>query len=232
MQAETQRLRAPRIEAGAIPKDRYTSRAFAELEWERMWTKVWLLAGRASDIPEPGDYFTFEIGTESILVIRLAGRLGGRALQRVHAPRQPAARAGPWSRRALLLPVPRLAVRHRRHAAGGARPGVVSAGHATGALEPAPGALRDLGRLRLRQPEPGGRAAARVSRHHPRAARRATASSAGRSPSTARSRSTATGRRRSTRSTRPTTSRRPIRGRSPSATTRAPATTATTSTRG
>ena len=53
-----------------IPKERYTSREFAELEWRHMWSKVWLMAGRTSDIPEPGDYFTFEIGPESILVIR------------------------------------------------------------------------------------------------------------------------------------------------------------------
>jgi phenylpropionate dioxygenase-like ring-hydroxylating dioxygenase large terminal subunit len=53
-----------------IPKQRYTSREFAQLEWERMWTRVWLLAGRASDAPEPGDYFTYEIGPESILVVR------------------------------------------------------------------------------------------------------------------------------------------------------------------
>jgi phenylpropionate dioxygenase-like ring-hydroxylating dioxygenase large terminal subunit len=53
-----------------IPKERYTSRAFAEREWERMWTRVWLLAGRASDVPEAGDYLTFEIGPESILVVR------------------------------------------------------------------------------------------------------------------------------------------------------------------
>lgn len=63
----------------SIPKERYTSREFARLEWERMWTKVWLLAGRASDIPEPGDYFTFEIGDESILVVRQHdGSIGAR----------------------------------------------------------------------------------------------------------------------------------------------------------
>jgi phenylpropionate dioxygenase-like ring-hydroxylating dioxygenase large terminal subunit len=55
---------------GLVPKERYTSAAFARLEWERMWTRTWLLAGRASDVPEPGDYFSFEIGPESILVIR------------------------------------------------------------------------------------------------------------------------------------------------------------------
>ena len=53
-----------------IPKERYTSREFARHEWERMWTKVWLLAGRESDAPNPGDYFTFEIGPESVLVVR------------------------------------------------------------------------------------------------------------------------------------------------------------------
>jgi phenylpropionate dioxygenase-like ring-hydroxylating dioxygenase large terminal subunit len=53
-----------------IPKERYTSRAFAELEWERLWPRVWLLAGRASDAPEPGDYLTFELGRESVLVVR------------------------------------------------------------------------------------------------------------------------------------------------------------------
>jgi nitrite reductase/ring-hydroxylating ferredoxin subunit len=53
-----------------IPKERYTSAEFARLEWERMWTKVWLLAGRESDAPAPGDYLTFEIGPESVLVVR------------------------------------------------------------------------------------------------------------------------------------------------------------------
>ncbi len=60
----------PALEYVPIPKERYTSREFARLEWERMWTKVWLLAGREQDAAKPGDYFTFEIGTESVLVIR------------------------------------------------------------------------------------------------------------------------------------------------------------------
>jgi phenylpropionate dioxygenase-like ring-hydroxylating dioxygenase large terminal subunit len=60
----------PALDYVPIPKQRYTSREFARLEWERMWTKVWLLAGRASDAPNAGDYFTFEIGPESILVVR------------------------------------------------------------------------------------------------------------------------------------------------------------------
>jgi phenylpropionate dioxygenase-like ring-hydroxylating dioxygenase large terminal subunit len=65
-----ERAPAPDLGHDPIPKERYTSRAFAEREWERLWTRVWLLAGRASDAAEPGDYFTFEIGPESILVVR------------------------------------------------------------------------------------------------------------------------------------------------------------------
>jgi phenylpropionate dioxygenase-like ring-hydroxylating dioxygenase large terminal subunit len=64
--------RMPRPELGTqlVSKERYTSADFAQREWDRMWTKTWLLAGFESDIPEPGDYFTFDVGTESVLVIR------------------------------------------------------------------------------------------------------------------------------------------------------------------
>ena len=59
--------RAPRPDLGTepIPKTRYTSPEYARREWDRMWTRVWLMAGRESDVTEPGDYFSFEIGHES-----------------------------------------------------------------------------------------------------------------------------------------------------------------------
>jgi phenylpropionate dioxygenase-like ring-hydroxylating dioxygenase large terminal subunit len=60
----------PALDPVPIPKERYTSPEFARLEWERMWTRTWLCAGRESDCPRAGDYFSFEIGSESILVIR------------------------------------------------------------------------------------------------------------------------------------------------------------------
>ena len=50
--------------------DRYTSREFMELEWENMWTKVWLIGGLLEEIPNKGDYITCEIGRESILCVR------------------------------------------------------------------------------------------------------------------------------------------------------------------
>lgn len=52
---------------------RYTSREWAELEWQRLWPKVWLCAGRLSDIPRKGCWLQFEFGVESILVVRGEG---------------------------------------------------------------------------------------------------------------------------------------------------------------
>jgi phenylpropionate dioxygenase-like ring-hydroxylating dioxygenase large terminal subunit len=64
--------KAPDPELGWEPIDprRYTSRDFQRLEWEKIWTKVWLLGGRELDIPEPGDFIVTDIGPESILIVR------------------------------------------------------------------------------------------------------------------------------------------------------------------
>jgi hypothetical protein len=42
------------------------------LEWQRLWPRVWLLAGVVSDIPEAGDYFVFEIGAEQFVIAHQA----------------------------------------------------------------------------------------------------------------------------------------------------------------
>ena len=42
-----------------IPKDRYTSDEFWELEQEHVFGKSWVIAGRVEDIPNAGDYFVF-----------------------------------------------------------------------------------------------------------------------------------------------------------------------------
>ncbi|MDH3643173.1 MAG: Rieske 2Fe-2S domain-containing protein, partial [Gammaproteobacteria bacterium] len=60
-----QKLRGHRIQGS-----RYTSREFAEQEFEGMWTKVWLLLGRESEMPNPGDWQREEVGPESILMVR------------------------------------------------------------------------------------------------------------------------------------------------------------------
>ena len=60
----------PDLGYGMIPAKRYTSVEFMKLEWERIWTKVWLLGGRSDDIKEPGDYICTDIGKESVLIVR------------------------------------------------------------------------------------------------------------------------------------------------------------------
>jgi len=60
----------PNMGDEVIPKDRYLSKEFMQLEWDRMWSKVWLDGCREEEIPEVGDYITTEIGNESILIVR------------------------------------------------------------------------------------------------------------------------------------------------------------------
>ena len=49
---------------------RYYSPAFAQKEWDRMWTRVWQIAGRVDQIPNPGDYVKYDIVHESIICVR------------------------------------------------------------------------------------------------------------------------------------------------------------------
>lgn len=66
----TEKAPDPSLGGDPIAKERYTSTDFMHLEWERMWTKVWLLGGLESDVTEPGDYICTEIGRESVLLVR------------------------------------------------------------------------------------------------------------------------------------------------------------------
>jgi len=50
--------------------DRYHDPAFFAAEWEKVFTKSWLLAGVSSDIPDAGDWLRFDIGPESFIVAR------------------------------------------------------------------------------------------------------------------------------------------------------------------
>jgi len=55
-----------------VPKERYTSREFLDLELERLWPRVWQVACREEEIAAPGDYAVYGIGDESVLVVRTA----------------------------------------------------------------------------------------------------------------------------------------------------------------
>jgi phenylpropionate dioxygenase-like ring-hydroxylating dioxygenase large terminal subunit len=55
-----------------IPVERYTSRAFHELEKERLWKRVWQMACREEEIPDVGDSIVYDICDLSFLVVRSA----------------------------------------------------------------------------------------------------------------------------------------------------------------
>jgi phenylpropionate dioxygenase-like ring-hydroxylating dioxygenase large terminal subunit len=54
----------------SVPTDRYHSPAYHACERERLWMRVWQVAGRADDIPEPGDFLVHAIFDQSFLIVR------------------------------------------------------------------------------------------------------------------------------------------------------------------
>lgn len=56
--------------ADRVDPSRYHDGAFMNDEWERMWTRSWLIAAVTTDLPEPGDYSVFRLRSEEILVVR------------------------------------------------------------------------------------------------------------------------------------------------------------------
>ena len=57
-------------DAVALPPGVYTSERFLALELERIFTKEWMCVGRASAVPEPGAYLTYEIAGQPLFVMR------------------------------------------------------------------------------------------------------------------------------------------------------------------
>lgn len=52
--------------------DVYLSEDYAKQEADKLWARVWQHVGRVEEIPNVGDYLTYDIGEESILVVRAA----------------------------------------------------------------------------------------------------------------------------------------------------------------
>lgn len=54
------------------PVEAYVSEEYARAERDKLWRKVWLQAGRLEDIPEVGNYITYDILDDSVLIVRTA----------------------------------------------------------------------------------------------------------------------------------------------------------------
>ena len=57
-------------DAVMIPVEAYTSIDYAREERDKLWRKVWLQVGRVEELLAVGDYLTFEILDDSIIVVR------------------------------------------------------------------------------------------------------------------------------------------------------------------
>ncbi len=57
--------------SGGLGVGRYTDPGFARLEFEKLWSRVWQVAARLDEIPVTGDYTTYKIGGQSILLVRV-----------------------------------------------------------------------------------------------------------------------------------------------------------------
>ena len=55
-----------------IRKERYFDPDFFRLEAEQLWSRVWQMACRLEEIPEPGDFAEYEILDQSVVVVRTA----------------------------------------------------------------------------------------------------------------------------------------------------------------
>ena len=65
-----------------VPKERYFDRDFYALEAERLWPRVWQMACRLEEIPNPGDAVEYQILDQSVVVARTGDGAGDvRAFQ-------------------------------------------------------------------------------------------------------------------------------------------------------
>jgi phenylpropionate dioxygenase-like ring-hydroxylating dioxygenase large terminal subunit len=53
-----------------IPFSRYTDRAFFDLEMQKMWRRAWQYACREEHVPEVGDYYVYDLGRLSLIIVR------------------------------------------------------------------------------------------------------------------------------------------------------------------
>ena len=56
--------------AGPLPRAFYTSPEVFKADMDRVWRRHWLYAGHACQIPQPGDWMTWAIGFDSVILAR------------------------------------------------------------------------------------------------------------------------------------------------------------------
>ena len=60
----------PKVRVDYVPAEHYLSKEIVQLEKRLLWPRVWQLACRLEEIPFVGDYVTYDINDESVIVVR------------------------------------------------------------------------------------------------------------------------------------------------------------------
>ena len=72
---EVLRLQSPKdVGLNEFGAHRYTTREYHEKEVEHLWMKVWQMACREEEIPEPGDHLRYDIAGRSFVIVRQLDR--------------------------------------------------------------------------------------------------------------------------------------------------------------
>ncbi len=58
------------VRADAVHRDLYIDQELFELEMQHLWHNTWVFVGHDSQIPKAGDYYTTQIGTQPVIMLR------------------------------------------------------------------------------------------------------------------------------------------------------------------
>jgi phenylpropionate dioxygenase-like ring-hydroxylating dioxygenase large terminal subunit len=66
---DTQAIRAL-VQEDRVHRDLYLDEEIFRLEMEQLWSNTWIYVGHDSQVPNPGDFFTTDIGREPVIMLR------------------------------------------------------------------------------------------------------------------------------------------------------------------
>ena len=58
------------VQPDRVHRSVYTDQGLFDLEMENIFEKIWVYCGHESQIPNPGDFWTFQIGRQPMLMVR------------------------------------------------------------------------------------------------------------------------------------------------------------------
>ena len=67
---EIARLVAEHRSGGPLERDFYVAPTVFEADLARIFHRHWIFVGYAFQVARPGDFFTYKVGTESVIVVR------------------------------------------------------------------------------------------------------------------------------------------------------------------